>query len=55
MYGIMTRDEDDDEESTYKRLDVTTGITDTPGDRKFTARDNIEMESYRLSLELRKV
>lgn len=39
----MTRDGDDDEESTEKRLDVTTGTTDTAGDREFTARDSIEM------------
>lgn len=49
------RDGDDDEESTKKRLDVTTGTTDTAGDREFTACDSIEMESYRPSFELRKV
>lgn len=53
----MTRDEDDDEESTQKCLDVTTGTTDTAGDWEFTTRDSIEMESYRpsLTLELWKV
>lgn len=49
------RDEDDDEEPRWKRLDVTIGTTDTAGDREFTACDSIEMESYRPLLELRKV
>lgn len=34
--------------------DVTIG-TDTAGEREFTTRDTIEMESYRSSLELRKI
>ncbi|KYQ46646.1 hypothetical protein ALC60_14395 [Trachymyrmex zeteki] len=38
-----------------KRLNVTTGTTDTAGDREFTTRDSIEMESHRPSLELQKV
>ncbi|KYM99125.1 hypothetical protein ALC62_10094 [Cyphomyrmex costatus] len=39
----------------YKRLNVTIGTTDTAGDREFTTRDSIEMESHRPSLELQKV
>lgn len=49
----MTRNEDDDEESTWKRPYVTTDTT--AGDREFTARDAIEMESNRLHLVSRKV
>ncbi|EGI57391.1 hypothetical protein G5I_14579 [Acromyrmex echinatior] len=39
----------------YERLNVTTGTTDTAGDRKFTTHDSIEMESHSPSLELQKV
>lgn len=52
----MTRNEDDDEESTWKRPNVTTdGTTDTAGDREFMARDSIEMESNRPYLVPRKI
>lgn len=52
----MTRNEDDDEESTGKRPNVTTdGTTDTAGDREFTARDSIEMESNRARLAAREI